>query len=846
MEPPSKGCGPGARERSLPPCGIGRSGALVCSFVGMTLHPGRMLLAVLALLFIPHVSAQPYRMGCMVLRDPYRPGQTASPMERAQIDATIARSDTFDILHYDIRLDVTRVQDQWLQGACTVDFTPRMAGQSMIRFDLLDLTVDSVTSILGAHPFTHDGAFLVVDLLAVPAIGEQRSLTVHYQGMPHRDPDWGGFYFESGYIYNLGIGISTIPPNFGKVWYPCFDSFVERATYTYHVKSAGAYRLRGQGDFLGEVQLGGDTVVRSYGIGRALPTHVSAVAVSNYVDSTYLHAGAYGSIPVTLSAKPAQLAGMVSRFGDLPGAIDALEFWYGPYGWGRVGYVLTTDGALEIPTNIAYPQFMTGQPVGDNRQLLSHELGHHWWGDIVTPYIHNDMWVKEGPAEYSGHLVDEWSYGREAFVGTVLNNHYDVLKNSHVVDDGFQALSPMPDPHIYGHHTYYKGASVMHNLRGYLGDTLFRQAMHGVQAVFADTALTAAGFRDALEQVTGADLNPFFDAWVFAPGFSVFVVESMQAQPQGGQWEVEVTLRQLLRGTTVLHEQVPLDLTLIGAGWQRGEHQVVAGGALTTVTLTSPFAPEMVVVNGHRRLNQARMDHEFTMRPGESFSSTLPRVDFRVFPETVIDSALFRVDHIWAGPEATLTTAEVEAISGTHYWVVDGLWPEGNHLSARITYYGASESQLDFDLFDATEAGAAVLYRAHPGEPWTTYAHQVVVAGSLTNGTGYMELDTLLKGEYALGRSGAIASVPDPGADGEGLVVFPVPATDRLHVEVPPGLVAEELLLRDAEGRTLLRQQATRDAVQVMPVAGTCAQGAVLEVRTRTGDILRRPVVLTK
>lgn len=807
----------------------------------------RITTTLLTVLLVLAAWAQPYRMGCRILHEPYRPGPELSALQRTQIDQTIARSDTFDILHYDISLDVTRVQDQWLSGACAVTFTPRLPGQTSIRFDLYDLIVDSVTSGSGVHPHAYDGEFLTVDLLGAPAVGEQRTLTVHYQGSPHRDPDWGGFYFESGYVYNLGIGISTIPPNFGKVWYPCFDSFVERATYTYHVKSAGTYRLRGQGDFLGEVQLGGDTVVRSYGIGRALPTHVSAVAVSSYVDSTYLHAGAYGTIPVTLSAKPAQLAGMVARFGDLGGAIDACEYWYGPYGWGRVGYVLTTDGALEIPTNIAYPQFMTGQPVSDNRQLLSHELGHHWWGDIVTPYIHNDMWLKEGPAEYSGHLVDEWVYGHDQFITTVLNNQYDVLKNSHLQDGGFQPLSPMPDPYIYGHHTYYKGASVMHNLRGYLGDTLFRQAMTGVQQVFADTALDAAGFRDALEQVTGSDLDAFFDAWVFAPGFSVFVVDAMSAAPQGGSWSVDLTLRQRLRGTTAFHEAVPLDVTLIGEGWQRSEHQVVADGELTTVSLTTPFEPVMAVVNGHRRLNQARMDHEFVIRPGESFSSTLPRVDFRLFPEAVPDSALFRIDHIWAAPEASQTTAEVEAISGTHYWVVDGLWPAGTHLSARINYYGASVSQLDHDLYDATEAGAAVLYRAHPGQPWTTYPHQVVVAGSLTNGTGYMELDSLLQGEYALGKSGAIATVPGgAGDDAEELRVYPVPAWDELQVELPDGFPADELVLVGADGRVLMRQMATREPVQRVRLAGLSPGAHVLEVRSRDGGVLRKPVVVRR
>ena len=241
------------------------------------------------------------------------------------------------------------------------------------------------------------------------------------------------------------------------------------------------------------------------------------------------------------------------------------------------------------------------------------------------------------------------------------------------------------------------------------------------------------------------------------------------------------------------------------------------------------------------------MDHEFVIRPGESFSSTLPRVDFRLFPEAVPDSALFRIDHIWAAPEASQTTAEVEAISGTHYWVVDGLWPAGTHLSARINYYGASDSQLDFDLYDGTEAGAAVLYRAHPGAPWTTYPHQVVVAGSLTNGTGYMELDSLLVGEYALGKSGAIASIPGGAAGGsQELVVFPMPASEELHVEVPDGLWADELVLVAADGRMLIRQKATREPVQRVPVAGLPVGAHVLEVRMRDGAILRTPVIIRR
>ena len=107
---------------------------------------------------------------------------------------------------------------------------------------------------------------------------------------------------------------------------------------------------------------------------------------------------------------------MVNKFSEIGYAIDALEYWWGPYAWERVGYVLTTDRALEIPTNIAYPRFMIGASIADNGDLYSHELGHLWWGDLVAPSIHNHMWIKEGPAEYSSHLFIELKDGDEEFV----------------------------------------------------------------------------------------------------------------------------------------------------------------------------------------------------------------------------------------------------------------------------------------------------------------------------------------------------------------------------------------------------------------------------------------------
>lgn len=808
----------------------------------------RMLFGV-ALLAATGAMAQPFQVGCHYFRQHPAAVPVPTAADRALIDDIIARSDTFDILHYDIAIDVTDYNGQQIQAATTITCTPLIADQAFIRFELWGLTVDSVAAPEGPLLFSQDTMHLRVDFPSAPELGSVRSFTVYYHGHPRRDPQWGGFYFEGGYIYNLGIGLSTVPPNFGKVWYPCFDSFVERATYTYHVKSAGTFRAHCQGDFLGEVQLGGDTVIRSFNFGQPIPTHLSAIAVADYRDSNYVHTGAYGDVPVRLTAKPAKLAAMASKMADVGAAIDACQFWYGPYGWQRVGYVLTTDGALEIPTNIAFPDFMTAQPQADNRGLLSHELGHHWWGDMVTPRTQQDMWLKEGPAEYSKHLVEEWIGGQPAFVNAVKDNQLYVLKNADAQDGGFQPLSPMPDPYIYGLTTYYKGASVVHNLRGYLGDTLFRQGMHQVQQLHAYTTLDAAGFRDALEATTGYDLHPFFTDQVFAPGFSVFVVQAMQAQPAGGQWEVALSIRQKLRGATVFHHAVPLDITLIGAQGQRQEYLREVGGEFTDLALSCAFQPVMAVLNGHNRLNQARMDFERTLVPGVAVPQTQPRVDFRLYVDQLPDTALIRFEHIWAAPEAALA-AGISEVSTTHYWIVDGLWPQGVQLRGRLAYAALSASSLDHDMLGTNESGVMLLYRPDPSMPWEVCADQSVHAGVLTDGSGYIDIGVLRKGQYALGK-GTFVGVAEQDAAAEALMAFPVPVAERLSVEVGKAMQGQLLQATIYNASGGAEFQAYHMAVQGQPlqfdVSRLAAGTYVLQVRTLAGAGLgRAPFVVAR
>ena len=748
----------------------------------MTRFSLTLVAVLMQFMLIAQNEQRPFH-GCHHSHNKSKRSTALTERELQMMNETIARSDSFDVLNYAIHLDVTDYAGQSISAATSIQFVPLLSNQNFIRFDLFNLHVDSVHWSQQPTSFSYDGNYLLVPSPEEMVVGDTTEVSVFYHGEPYQDPVWGGFYFESNYIYNLGIGLSTIPPNFGRVWYPCFDSFVERATYEYHVKSAGSFRAHCQGTFLGEVQVAADTVIRSFAFNQPIPTHLSAIAVAAYADYDYVHNGAFGEVPVRLTAKPANLGAMQSAMVNVGAAIDALQYWYGPYIWERVGYILTTEGALEIPTNIAYPQYMTGESILNNNNLLAHELGHHWWGDVVTPHVHNDMWLKEGPAEYSGHLLTEWLYGQEDFIDQVKRNHLDVLKNAHIDDNGFQPMSPMPDPEIYGTHTYYKGASVMHNMRAYLGDELFRAAMTGVQEDHVFDDVTPEEFRDYLEDASGVELDDFFDDQIFQPGFSVFVVDSFAATPDGNQFIVDVHIQQKLRECIHFYHHVPLDLTFVSANNEREHFEIDANGQFTNVQLPCSFSPAMVILNGSNRLNQARMDHEFKTYSDQSLFPILPYVDFRFSRENVVDSTLVRIEHIWAAPDQQPLASGIYQISDSHYYLVDGLWNPGDVFSGRLNYNGAEETDLDYNLYNVTEEQAVLVYRPSSEVPWEIYPDFTLGVGSLLNGDGYFTIDTLLRGQYAFANGEVLAGLkPTDAEDMIRLNCFPNPANNAIKV----------------------------------------------------------------
>ena len=725
----------------------------------------------------------------------------------AQMASDDARSDTIDILNYTINLDILDVNTSYINGNCEVSFASKMDNVIAITLDLQNLTIDSI--LLNNNPanYTYDGLKIRIDLPTLNT-GDTETVVVYYNGSPDVDDSaFGGLAFSNGYAYNLGIGLSSNPPNFGRSWYPCFDSFVERSTFEYNIKTRGNNRAFCVGTYVGQETVQGDTIVRTYQMNQQIPTYLSSIAVSNYVTNNSVHEGLNGDLAVQLIARPNNIDDMSISFAGLGQAIDALEYWYGPYQWERVGYVATPVGAMEHPTNIAYPTSLAFN--GNNfaqRRLMAHELAHCWFGNVATVGSPSDMWFKEGNAEYGAHLMTEYAAGYDQFIDQVKDNHLvDVLRNAHVNDEGFHPLSGMPFEWTYGVTTYNKGAAMIHNLRGYLGDSLFRIGQQAVLADYQYQSVSAEEYKESLINATGYDLTPFFDDWILQAGFSAFEVNQVTTTTSGSNYSVEIEIEQKLRACPNLHTEVPLEITIIDE--QLNKHTdlaIVTADPTATITITSPIQPAYVTINESNRLNMAHLSHQKTIDPFTG-SVNMPYVDLDLNVQEIEEPTWIHIDHYWVGADPILNNPNDAQISQTHYWRVLGDFSNGFHTKGVFEY----NDLLDAELVNNDEESLILLYRAGGGYDWQEYDNYSHIPILPTDGTGFMRIDSLIPGEYALGKGSLPIFTSNKEVEAKSsLKIYPNPTADIITLELETEKNIEQLNIEiiDATGKSILNK----------------------------------------
>ncbi|HNG89697.1 MAG TPA: M1 family metallopeptidase, partial [Saprospiraceae bacterium] len=579
-----------------------------------------------------------------------------------------------------------------------------------------------------ALTFSHQGASVILQLPVLP-VGVPKVLRIKYSGTPPIDASgWGGVYNQSGYTFNLGVGFAADPHSYGRAWFPCFDNFVERSTFDVTLTAPAAKPGYANGRLLSESVQNGQSI-RRWKLEESIPAYLACFAAGPYTSWKRSYAGEQGPVPVEIAAVPADTNKVRGTFKNLPAALACYEHWFGPYRWNKIGYSLVpfNSGAMEHATNISIMRSAIDGSLGFET-LWAHELSHHWWGDLATCSTAEDMWLNEGWASYSEHLFTEWVYGKQKYLDAVRDNHLNILQNAHLKEGGYRAVSGLPHELTYGDHVYKKGATVAHNLRGYLGDSLFRV---GLRTAFDQTRFTdwsSAGLRERLSAATGYDLTDFFDNWVFAGGYPDYLIDSVKwiFSPVDAATVARVYVKQKLRGAPKFHQKVPLEFTFVTYFGNRIYRSATVSGENSVVEFMFPaLGPyyRWVFVNTNLRLAQARADQERVIKV--TGTQTFAQARMNVTVQALPDSAFLRLEHHYAMPDTGAAANPDGHLLSNRFWVVDGYLPDGFQARATVFYDGRGQGdQLDAELFDLSspnEDSVLLLYRPGAGHAWQEY-----------------------------------------------------------------------------------------------------------------------------
>lgn len=740
------------------------------------------------------------KQGCKYVKSQIKmTGFTEEEMDYAE-DLTF-RSDTFDIVNYRIKLDVTNFTTKVLVGQCNIDFSPKMENLDYIVFDLLKMNVDSVLFDSKLINYTYNSPFLKIKFDSTLNVNDTLQVSVFYHGVSVIDPSgFGGFYFEKGYAYNLGIGLSSIPHNYGRAWFPCFDNFVERSTYDLDIITKPEHSAYCVGERIGIDTLTNKNKIYHFRMEKQIPTYLVGVSVSDYTDVNWDFEGEEREFPIQLVCNPNDVNNMKKSMAYIPFAIEALEKWFGPYQWSRVGYVLTSHGAMEHPTNVAFPDFLgKGGNPENAMSTMSHELAHHWWGDITTLTTAYDMWIKEGNSEYGHHLFIEHFYGKERFKQVIKSNQLNILTKAHTDDDGFWALSGMPMNHTYGTTTYNKGASVMHNLRTYMGDSLFKQGMRSILEKYRYNHLDAAQFKKQLEDNTGLDLSCFFNDWIYAPGFNAFEIDSIKTTSVGNEFESEVFIEQKLYHAPHYHCNVPLEITFYKNRFEKESRVITVSERFSVNKVILPFIPEFWRINESQNLNIGQLDEVLLLEPNSRKVSKYGKITF----ETTINQAdtIFLIaEHVWGAPDSIKNINDYIRInlSDSHYWSITGEIPEDNDMVATFYYKGKRDLDIDNDLTSIKEDSIQIVYRENPSDDWTIFESQKKIKLSPKDGRGKIKITGIKKGQYCFAN---IEDIAVNTTNIENLAsIYPNPTSKFIHIDLGNQQV-EELLIFSILGK---------------------------------------------
>jgi predicted nucleic acid-binding Zn-ribbon protein len=292
-------------------------------------------------------------------------------------------------------------------------------------------------------------------------------------------------------------------------------------------------------------------------------------------------------------------------------------------------------------------------------------------------------------------------------------------------------------------------------------------------------------FRDDLSQITGVDLTPFFDGWVFKGGYPAVELNNFTV---GNNNEVSVEVEQKLRGIDSYFTAMPVELLFTNSQGDSTYRNIMVNGHISIENFSLPFEPTTVLVNPNRQLALAHTEikQEITAT-GNIPSSDVLMQSLRA--TSVNSSGDLHIELYWVrADDVKEYDTKAFKVSQDRYWKVSSSEGSDFDLSANMLFdAGNGGGYLDSALLlNYPEDSLVLLHRPHTNSDWEVYNHVTYNnLGNSNDGRGVMQIDLLLDGEYTLGvKDQSALGVENQTESNSNVTLFPNPSSGETNVSL--------------------------------------------------------------
>ena len=520
----------------------------------------------------------------------------------------------------EVKFDFAR---SWMYGKAWITLKPHFYATDSLTLDAKGMDIKEVAIMKGTTKtslkYKYDSTQLFITLDKTYNGGENYTIYINYISRPNDLKAEGsaaiteakGLYFinPTGEVKDKPTQIWTQgETEANSVWMPTIDKPNQKSTEEIYMTVPAKYVTLSNGLLISQKKNTDGSRTDYWKMDLPHAPYLFFMGVGDFA----IVKDRYKKIPVDYYVEKKYESVARKIFGNTPEMIGFYEKILGvPYQWPKYDQIVGRDyvsGAMENTTATLHQEsaYQNARQLVDGNsweETIAHELFHHWFGDLVTAESWSNLTVNESFANYSEYLWDEYKHGKD-FADQ--HNFEDMLGYLQSGGDKKELVRfrYADKEDMFDAVSYNKGGRILNMLRNYVGDDAFFKSLNNYLNTNKFKTGEAGQLRLAFEEVTGQDMNWFWNQWYYGSGHPKLKIDYLYDDAIG---KAQVIIEQTQNTHKVFRLPIAID---IYTGANKVRNKVWIKNKIDTFTFNYTKHPDLINVDADKVLLCEKTDNK--------------------------------------------------------------------------------------------------------------------------------------------------------------------------------------------------------------------------------------------